>query len=206
MSNLVTEQTFLKEVVEHRMTVLLDNGVHRHLRFANPRSSNMSFELVTWPGYLAYVGDMGSYVFSRITDMFQFFRTPESYRLGRDGSVLAINPCYWGEKLQAHDHVDGYKEYSADLFREVIKEWLEDHELNSPELLQAVEDEVLRYADEGEHDARRAVDQFKHGDFQFYDFWEAKLQTYTGRYLWCCYALTWGIAQYDAHKAAQEAA
>ena len=205
MSNLVTEQTFLKYVAEHRMTVLLDNGVYRHLRFANPRSSNMSFEVVTWPNYLAYAGDMGSYVFSRLEDMFQFFRTPENYRSSK-GDVLAINPCYWGEKLQAHDHVDGYKKYSADLFRARIQDWLDDRELVSPELLEAVKDEVLCYADEGEDAARRAVHDFEHGDFQFHDFWEVDLKEHTGRYLWCCYALTWGIAQYDAHKAAQEAA
>jgi len=138
--------------------------------------------------------------------MFVFFRTPESYRLGLDGSVLAINPCYWGEKLQAHDHVYGYKKYSPDLFRQRIKDWIEDRDLASPEFLEALEDEVLCHADEGEDAARRAADDFEHGDFKFTDFWEADLQEHPGRYLWCCYAMTWGIAQYDTHKAAQEKA
>ena len=188
----VTEASFLKEVAEHKLTVLRDDGIYRHLRFSNPRSSNMHFELVTWPNYLAYVGDVGSYVFSRLEDMFVFFRM-KSGNLDQN-----INPCYWGEKLQAHDHVDGYKKYSADLFRKRIKDWLEDRELVSPELLEAVEDEVLCHADEGEDAARRAAYDFKHGDFEFTDFWETDLQEHTGRYLWCCYAITWGIAQYDA--------
>lgn len=205
MSNLVTGQTFLKDVAEHRMAVLRDDGVYRHLRFANPRSSNMSFEVVTWPDYLAYAGDMGSYVFSRLKDMFQFFRTPENYR-SSEGGVLAINPCYWGEKLQAHDHADGYKKYSADLFRKSILDILADEDSISPELREAVEDDVLCHADDGEDAARRAADEFKHGKVQFHDFWEVDLQEHTGRYLWCCYALTWGITQYDMHKAAQEKA
>ena len=33
MSRQPTEETFLKDVEKHRMTVLLDNGVYRHLRF-----------------------------------------------------------------------------------------------------------------------------------------------------------------------------
>lgn len=205
MSNTITESSFLKDVAEHQMTVLRDDGVHRHLRFANPRSSNMHFELVTWPNYLAYVGDMGSYVFSRLEDMLVFFRTPQNYR-SSEGGVLAINPCYWAEKLQAYDRAAGTKEYSEDLFRRCVLDCLADEESVSPELREAVEEEVLFYADDGEDAARRAAEDFKHGDFEFHDFWEVDLREYTGRYLWCCYALTWGIAQYDAYIAAQEKA
>ena len=32
----VTEQSFLKDVREHRMTVLHDSGLYRHLRFQKP--------------------------------------------------------------------------------------------------------------------------------------------------------------------------
>lgn len=198
MTNTCTETTFLKEVAEHQLTVLRADGVYRHLIFKNPRSSNMYFEIVTWPNYLAYVGDMGSYVFSRLEDMFQFFRTPENYQ-SREGGTLAINPCYWSEKLQADDRVDGTKEYSADLFRQHILKRLADHFMEpiSPELLKAVEDEILCHADEGEQTALHAAQDFNHGNFRFHDFWESNLQEYTGRYIWCCYALTWGIDQYD---------
>lgn len=203
MKYTVTEQSFLKEVAEHKLTVLRDDGVYRHLRFAKPQSGDMHFELVTWPNYLAYVGDMGSYVFSRLKDMFVFFRVPENYK-GRDGGVLAVNPDYWEEKCQAAEHREGTKKYSADKFRKCILDILADEESVSPELQEAVEDEVLCHADDGEDAARRAVDDFKHGDFEFHDFCETDLQEFTGRYLWCCYAITWGIAQYDALKTEQE--
>ncbi len=35
----------------------------------------MALTLSAWPGHPAYAGDMGSFVFARLDDMFQFFRT-----------------------------------------------------------------------------------------------------------------------------------
>src|SRR4051812_7199267 len=89
-----TRDQFLKDVERHKMSVKLSDGVYRHLRFSKPLDSNMWFELVTWPGYLTISGDMGTWAFSRITDMFEFFRS-------RNDGELEINSGYWSEKLQA---------------------------------------------------------------------------------------------------------
>lgn len=73
----LTVERFLQDVADHKMTVVMDNGVYRHLRFANSDSKlafNQWFDIVTWPGFLAYSGDMGCFVFSRLKDMFEFFR------------------------------------------------------------------------------------------------------------------------------------
>ena len=91
-----TEADFLKDVAAHEMEILRDDGVYRHIRFKKPGTWCMHFDLVTWPGYLAYSGDMGCYVFSRLNDMFEFFRTDREY-LQRDGRQLCINLCYWSE-------------------------------------------------------------------------------------------------------------
>jgi hypothetical protein len=43
--------------------------------------------------------------------------------------------------------------------------------------------------------------QFKGPDgTKFADFWECNSDEYTSRFIWCCYALSWGIKQYDATK------
>jgi hypothetical protein len=39
--------------------------------------------------------------------------------------------------------------------------------------------------------------------FEFSDFWEHDLTEYTYHYIWCCYAIAWGIAEYDKAKARQ---
>lgn len=186
-----TEEIFLKDVANHEMTVLLDNGVYRHIRFKNPNSFINHFDIVTYPGYLCYSGDMGSYVFNRLEDMFNFFRQ------GNIDEGLKINPYYWSEKVEAQCRRDGIKEYSAEKFREVIIDWLDQEEDVTEDLRQAVNDEVLCAAGDGEHEARRVVDDFEHDDFRFRDFWETDLTVYTYRFIWCCYAIVWAIDAYD---------
>ena len=80
MSATSPDEQFLRDVAEHTMTVIREDGVSRHIRFAKPGTSCMHFDLITWPGYLCYTGDMGTYVFQRLTDMFEFFRTDREYK------------------------------------------------------------------------------------------------------------------------------
>jgi hypothetical protein len=186
-----TEADFLKDVSTHKMTVLLDNGLHRYIKFTKPdKSYYLHFTLTTWPGYLCISGDMGCFVFSRLPDMFEFFRTD------RD-----INPQYWAEKVQAQNcHGNGIEEYDEEVFHERVKEVFEQHEFASEEEKQECWKEitysVLRA--ENEYEAHDQARQFECNDFTFSDFWEHKLRSYTYHYLWCCYAIKWGIKQYDA--------
>lgn len=200
-----TEQSFLRDVADHQMIVLRDDGVYRHVRFKQPGTNCMYFDLVTWPGWLCYSGDMGTYVFRRLEDMFEFFRTDQTERtyLAKDGRTLHINLGYWAEKVEAEERHEGLKAYSADKFRRVIKEWLDEAEA-SDEVRAAVEDEILSYADDHEYAAREAVNDFDRHGFTFHDFWEVDLQEYTYRFIWCCYAIAWGIQQYDKTKSAAE--
>ena len=189
----------------------------------------MWFELVTWPGSLAYSGDMGCFVFSRLEDMFEFFRTEYG-----EGQKLRINPSYWGEKLEAVDRLghrdSGHREFSEGKLRkhveDAIKTWVE--ECDEPydasdedvaaakaafkaELREAIEEDVYYHFDEGEHEARKAVNDFqrKIGDqtYNFQETWEWDCDDYTYRFIWCCYALAWAIQTYDkASIATPEAA
>ena len=206
----ITREDFLKDVDRHEMTILRDDGLYRHARFSRPGTRIMQFDLITWPGYLCYCGDMGEYVFTRLADMFEFFRKPDA----RSGVDLQ----YWAEKCRAADRVDSIKKYDPDVARQVIFEWMEswmrdqdfaegDEEgsiVVPPELYEvrnAVIDDILCHVDAGEHELREAIRGFECNGFEFYDFWEADLTEYTFRFVWCCYALVWGIAQYDRKKA-----
>jgi hypothetical protein len=209
----MTEEQFLKDVAEHKMTVLLDNGIYRHLRFASTGKYpwNQWFDIVTWPGYLAYSGDMGCFVFSRLTDMFEFFRT----RPRDDKAKLHINLEYWSEKLEGVDRCGGRpagaRQFSPESFRarveEAVKSLIEDESLTksqAKELREEVESEVLWAAGDGEYEAHRVLRDFTceidGKKLEFYDTWEWDLQEYTVRFIWCCYAIAWAIQQYDATK------
>ena len=196
-----TKDRFLKDVASHSMVILRDDGVYRHLRFSNDGSSIYRFDLITWPGYLAYVGDMGDYVFKRVEDMFRFFRRHP------DDSELKINLGYWSEKVQACCR-DGIREYSDEKFSECINDLLKDY-LESANLDDAEIDELKeRVAEEvdcnpgNEQDARDAAINFEFNDEEIFasDFYEHDLSDYTYRFEWCCWAIVWGIQMYDLAK------
>lgn len=81
-------ERFKQATAEHEVTICDERGLYRHLRCQKPETWVYGFDIVTWPGYLAYVGDVGDFVFSRVRDMFEFFRG------------YSPNPDYWSEKLQ----------------------------------------------------------------------------------------------------------
>ena len=200
-----SEDRFLKDSSRHVMTMLRDDGVHRHIRFKRPGDSAYWFDLITWPGALCIDGDMGTYVFRRLEDMFEFFRTDREWMERKDWQ-LAINPSYWSEKLQARPGT-GFEEFDTDRFRKVVKEhfdrWVEDEDPDDEtkqDVWQEIEDDVLSCADDGEIRAYDAAINFRSAGFKFLDFWEHRLKTYTFHFIWCCYAIAWGIKTYDDAK------
>ena len=183
-----TKAEFDKRVAEHQLEILQDDGLYRHLRFQKPGTWIYGFDFVTWPGFLAYCGDMGDYLFQRTPDMLAFFR-------GGQGREPPLE--YWAEKCVAHDR-DGVKQYCPGRAREAIAEWLDDAEATA-ELREEVEDEILSVLDDGQDALRRAVGHFEHQGWSFQDFHEVDLTVWTFRFRFCCYALQWGVAQYDLH-------
>jgi hypothetical protein len=211
-TDVLTAEEFLKDVAQHQLTVYQDDGVYRHLRFRAPKTTNRYFELVTWPGYLAFTGDMGCYVFARIPDMLQFFRVDPKCS-ARQPSGLYVNHSYWAEKVEARDR-SGVIEYDPDRFVSAVNEkrvgWMRDSrarltKAQRRELWAAVEDEVLYAADEGHHEALSAALGFSKEfpgakPFTLEGLLDYRLEDYTYRFRWCCFALAWGVQQYDAMK------
>jgi len=210
------KEMFDRETSEHEMEILHDDGVYRHLKFAKPGTNIWRFDLVTWPGHLAVSGDLSSYTFNRLYDMFEFF-----------GGDREINPHYWAEKVVAGR--ERTMEYSPELAqRHVIERFWEDRlqrdEPNGP-LWRAIREEVIEYL-EDENEARRAINDFTYRipepsrekgvdfrperirkyrdhrvDYQFTDAWEWALRDYDGQFILICHAIAWGIQQYRAAKA-----
>jgi hypothetical protein len=105
-----TLEKFNLDILNHKINVLQDTGVYRHI-YCSSGSSNQYFEVVTFPGSLVYTGDMGTYVFSRIDDMFDFFR-------GRGNS----NTNYLSSKIEA-----GVKtQFNQTLLEKQIQDFVEE--------------------------------------------------------------------------------
>ena len=199
-----TEEEFLEVVSRHEMTILRDDGESRHVRFKRPGEGAYWFDVITWPGTLCIDGDCGTYVFRRLPDMFEFFRADREY-CERMGCKLAINPGYWSEKLQATSR-HGHDEFDTERFREIVKErfddWVEEKNPSAEakdELWEDIESKVLWASHDDETRARDAAHSYRneaHG-FDLYDFWEHNLRSFTFHFIWCCYAIAWGVKTYD---------
>lgn len=200
----LAKKHFLDDTKNHQVQIIRDDGVNRHIRFAEPNTSIGYFDLITWPGYLCYTGDMGSFLFKRTNDMFSFFRGDSDTKK----EELSINPRYWSEKLESIDRHGGYEEFDKDEFKRVISDhrlrWIRDYGLDKDsrrELWDAVTNYVLDRAEDGEGVALNAAYEFSvevNGlAFRFDDFYEHRMNKYIHTFLWCCYALVWGIERYD---------
>lgn len=192
-------ERFKSDTANHEMTVLRDDGLYKHLRFKAPNTGFYWFDIVTWPGKLAFTGDMDGYVFSRTEDMIDFFR--DSSWKGKP------NPTYWGEKVIASR--DRVMKYDPRLLEEQVTEDLKEAEAHYPGVTEAWNEKVhglfAEYNLEHEPDARVALNAFEYlpegekGEpFRFQDAWEWQVEDYNSSFLWCCHAIVWGIAQYDA--------
>jgi hypothetical protein len=155
-------EAFARDAADHELTILHDDGLYRHLRFVRMAeqedgtrkpASFYWFDLITWPGSLAINGDMEGFMFSRVTDMFEFFR-------GR-----RPNPGYWAEKLQGQPRV---KAYSEEVFRQhVLDYYAEAVESGGvPKGLgRAIREQVIGNGDAYfEHGAREVLGEFEYGD------------------------------------------
>lgn len=200
MKSELTKEEFLRCVQNHQMEVLLDNGVYRHLQFKAPETGNRLFHLVTFPGRLVCCGDMGSYLFERTEDMFKFFRREE----------LSVNLGYWSEKVDAQDR-DGVTEFSIAKAKELIEEIVMDETEALEEAdRRRIGDELQDLLDSIDSDAGDVGDVLRiardfdgdhiDGDW-FCDLWESSMETYTYRFQWACFAIVWGINQYDKSNA-----
>lgn len=158
---------FYVETKDHELTVLHDHkDGYRHLRMMPPRplSSAYWYEVVTWPGNLAFRGDGTSFVFSIFgTDMFSLFREG----LWKDGSIH-INATYWSEKLSSNRDV---KEYDDEKFSEFVADYLKDSEEAYPGLTKAWEKAtdgwMADYDIHHEHGAWEAIQNFSYGERHF---------------------------------------
>ena len=196
IANVCTEQQFLGDIKNHTLKVIRDEGVYRHLQFRRPGTVCYGFDIVTWPGYLCYTGDMGCFVFSRVEDMLKFFRDEGM------GGPLRINPLYWSEKLQATDKDVGHKAFSFERFREVVNQIVAEDKDATEELKEAVKEMFDDCDGKSAEACYMAVTEFEWDNQQYFtDFFEHSLEEYTFHYIWCCYALVWGIRHYDAAQA-----
>jgi hypothetical protein len=196
---------FVMDASTTEMTVLRDDGIYRHLRFRRPDTGLYWFEIVTWPGSLCFHGDVGTWVFSRTTDMATFFGHP-----GSD-----INPGYWAEKVQAGETRRYSEDTASELVAEEFRQYADRHGwvlTSTVSLWEEISEQVLGEEVIGSEDLfRAAVRDFywTAGPLRFGfspdAYWDWDLRDFTAQFLWACFAVQWGVNQYRAARQAGQA-
>lgn len=187
------KERFFEDIKNHTIKIKHDSGIYRNIKFSNNGSAVMHFNLTTWPGYLCFSGDMGCFVFSRepdmINDFFKHRGTP--------------NLRYWAEKLQAVDSCsasqhfcNGCKDWSSSLFWSELKDYFDDYyEDEAKSKMEEFKNESF-FNDSNPYEAHDAVREFD----DRLDFWECDCREYTYTYQWACWAIMWGIEQYNKEQ------
>lgn len=204
-----TLESFLKDVSSHELTVNLDQGVFRDITIAKPNTINLHYNITTRPGYLMITGDMGSFVFTRLNDMFKFFRSTDGYD---------INVGYWEEKLEAVDSRNGAKSFSIDAVKECLLDQLSDYLegldfdhspsdcANTEEAKEAIQS-LIGLAESDAHEFYSELRDWEpndNGGIEMDCWWEWDFKDYTPHYIWCCYAIVHAIKLYDEYKAQEQ--
>lgn len=204
---MVARERFRADTEQHEMRVLHDEGLYRHLRFQAPRTYIYGFDIITWPGHLAIAGDVQDHTFSRIPDMFDFF-----------GGSDTISPDYWAEKITSRPDRAATRVFTVDAYRRTVEEWLKEavEEIGEgvdegdpgdpglrvvADLRLAVREQLLDV--EEPCDRRAAIERlegFEHDRLTIRDAYEYDMREWDNHYLWCCWAIVWGIAEYRKVK------
>lgn len=198
------KKRFLESVQYHNMKILNDDEVFRCIAFKQEDTNDYAFKLITFPGGLTITGDMGCYTFERVRDMFQFFSSPLNN--------LHIREDYWSEKCVSKTKRE-LQEWSSDVFKKEIQElfnsfsddtgltpdqkkdyWKEIQE----QVLDSfyLESKDLTYENMNLFTPPESVDSNIFEDFYEYTFGEG----YSQSYLWCLYAIVWGIIKYQQER------
>lgn len=193
----------------HEMTVLHEDGLYRHLRFATPGTGIGRFDIITWPGYLTIVGDIGNgWTFVRERDMFDWFTDGGRVPAGH------INPGYWSEKVAGTRR--DYKGYQEEKFRAhvngLVEEAITGRSLTDAdaallrsdvemEVLCDSYDQTLAYqalAGFTFHPADDATSEFS----LTYDVDPENWDDFDHHFLLACHAILWGIRHYyrEGHR------
>lgn len=195
---------FAANTAQHKMTVLHDDGLYRHLRFSSPSSELYWYEITTTPGQLVFSGDGDSFVFRLAPDMFEMFR--DSARSG------GINSTYWAEKCRTGNA----RCYSRERFEESVWKDVAAAESHYRGLRENVQKQIFdseSYNVDYEADALFAVLKFEHhltarpragelwpAPFVFRRVHDWDLRDFDWWFLFACHAIRHGIAQYDAAR------
>ena len=188
------KKAFLERFEKFEMIIEKDDGVFRHLRFRDPKEMHGWFNITTAPDMLVVRGDYGTYVFSRVYDMFNFFRGTGGTDPGYVASKAIAQPVEGARACSVFDQRK-LKEQVAEAFGYYLDY---EHYDKSEEVKEDYTEELYDFLDELDSwEALYEADGTEMCDsgfmFRCYDF-SPEVLSYS--YLWSYFAVVYGIERY----------
>lgn len=150
MANQIPYTHFCKNTENHRLRILHDDGLYRHLRMQSDNEKGQPtviwyWDIITWPGSLAIRGDVADgYIFTRDPDMLEFFSLhPDRYR---DDAPM-IDMHYWAQKL-AYEHRSTATVYDREVFLASVRDALSNDSTDPEDLMDTARQHILTSLDE----------------------------------------------------------
>lgn len=218
-------ERFARDTAHHELTIAHDDGVYRHIKARSTKAGEgwcCWFEVVTWPGRLVITGDCGTYVFARLDDMFEFFRIGFDGRInpgywaektpGGEGACKVYSEDVLRERLAdwLADYEADYPAADAD-YEDRLAVWQKNAradlvpmptppERPTPAKIRRTIDSYDDYNGLSYNEDARGLLSELEDLGALSDAWEWNLTDWDWQFLWCCHAIVWAIAKYDAAK------
>lgn len=223
-------QHFREATINHRLDILADtsggtesdpatSSPMRHLRMSQPGETCWSWDIITYPDHLVITGDIADgYVFTRQTDMMEFFALPPHRLDYYHDHAPVIDVRYWTEKLaqvlsNTRDTTTFYSEdafisYLTDTTGEHIQGALENcgfdkgsagylnREADLTSRMNELIEDAKSHSEEQASAYQWCADHFTHID---QDYWEANFREYRSDFILACYAIATTVAAYYDH-------
>lgn len=172
---------------EHVVTVEHEDGLYRHYRCANPKTINLSFHVVTFPGRLIICGDIGGMAWERCPDMLEWAA----------GAVHSTD--YFAEKVWKSIKV---KEFDEEMAKSAVQREYEDRLKDAEsdyerQLLTENRDFLLSAIEDGES----FYSAYSQSDWYGGEF--PSVENFTREFLRCREAVKWFLAWHKA-RASEE--
>lgn len=202
---------FLRDTRGHQMTIRQDDGLYRHISVGKPNDRAYHFNITTFPGYLVFTGDMGSFVFSRLRDMFDFMS------INWDKGTPTIDYRYWAEKAEAQDtRTGGCTEYDHDALERAVKRNWRAYQKEEPDFSCMTKHQQRTVSLDFKWDVLDALDGSDESEnfktimgwtyydqnmcrqvSPFDDFWDyGSFKRHTFHFKWACWAIASTIRDY----------
>ncbi|CAN2532580.1 hypothetical+protein [Methylocapsa aurea] len=182
--------SFLSSYKDAKIELLHDVGMYRHVRISG--AHYYRFELMTWPGSLSVNCEGDEFLFTRTTDMFDFFRR------GAGAKCDAPNFAYWAEKL-SDPRSRKVRAFDYSAFERDVESVLST--MADASRVEEIRDDLQSETCESDENSCREF-LSRHAELLDLSI-DGRWEDWTYRYAYACFAILHGIREYDRVKTSQ---